>query len=125
MSGSIGCGTGDGSAELLAEMGYRVTGVDTWIVSLQTAGERDELQVEWGDVTELEYENAFEKRTDPHGRTYYWMAGTPVQGHNAADSDVAAIEQGMISVTPIHFDLTDYTLMDELRNWNRGNRKSV
>ena len=73
----------------------------------------------------IEYENAFEKRTDPHGRTYYWMAGTPVQGHNAADTDVAAIEQGLISVTPIHFDLTDYTLLDELRNWNRGNGKSV
>ena len=73
----------------------------------------------------IEYENAFEKRTDPHGRTYYWMAGTPTQGNNTADTDVAAIEQGMISVTPIHFDLTDYALLDELRNWNRGNGKSV
>ena len=71
----------------------------------------------------IEYENAFEKRTDPHGRTYYWMAGTPVQGHNAADTDVAAIEQGRISVTPIHFDLTDYTLLDELRRWNSGEGK--
>lgn len=66
----------------------------------------------------IEYENAFEKRTDPHGRTYYWMAGTPVQGHNAADTDVAVIDQRRISVTPIHFDLTDYSLLDQLRQWN-------
>ena len=66
----------------------------------------------------IEYENAFEKRTDPHGRTYYWMAGTPTQGNNAADTDVAVIDQRRISVTPIHFDLTDYALLDQLRQWN-------
>ena len=66
----------------------------------------------------IEYENAFEKRTDPHGRTYYWMAGTPTQGNNAADTDVAVIDQRRISVTPIHFDLTDYALLDQMRQWN-------
>jgi 5'-nucleotidase len=68
----------------------------------------------------IEYENAFEKRTDPHGRTYYWMAGTPVQTNNAYDTDVFAIQEQKISVTPIHFDLTDYPLLNQLRDWNQN-----
>lgn len=71
----------------------------------------------------IEYENAFEKRTDPHGRTYYWMAGTPVQTNNASDTDVFAIQKQNISVTPIHFDLTDYPLLSQLRDWNWNSSK--
>lgn len=66
----------------------------------------------------IEYENAFEKRSDPHGRIYYWMAGTPVQKNNPIDTDVFAIQENKISVTPIHFDLTDYSLLNQLREWN-------
>ena len=66
----------------------------------------------------IEYENAFEKRMDPRGRTYYWMAGTPVETLNTGDTDVAAIRANKISLTPIHFDLTDYSLLDNLQQWN-------
>ena len=69
----------------------------------------------------IEYENAFEKRVDPRGRTYYWMAGTAMDTHNAGDSDVAAIRANYISLTPIHFDLTDYTLLSNLQQWNSSN----
>ncbi len=66
----------------------------------------------------IEYANAFEKRVDPRGRTYYWMSGTAMQTPNSADTDVAAIQSGNISVTPIHFDLTDYALIENMRRWN-------
>lgn len=66
----------------------------------------------------IEYENAFDKRIDPRGRTYYWMAGTPMATPNSSDTDVYAIQNGNISVTPIHFDLTDYTLLEKMRSWN-------
>ena len=69
----------------------------------------------------IEYENAFEKRVDPRGRTYYWMAGTAMDTDNAGDSDVAAIRANRISLTPIHFDLTDYTLLNNLQQWNTSN----
>ncbi len=47
-------------------------------------------------------------RVDPRGRPYYWIGGTR-QGHDdIADSDVNAIADGLVSVTPIHYDLTDY-----------------
>lgn len=69
----------------------------------------------------IEYENAFEKRTDPHGRTYYWMAGTPAAIHHAEDTDVFALQNHRISITPIHFDLTDYTQNPSLLSWAQRN----
>lgn len=69
----------------------------------------------------IEYANAFDKRSDPRGRTYYWMAGTPMATPNDPDTDVAVIQAGKISVTPIHFDLTDYALIEKMRCWNLNN----
>ncbi|MBC7794714.1 MAG: 5'/3'-nucleotidase SurE [Clostridia bacterium] len=48
------------------------------------------------------------ERLDPRGRPYYWIGGTR-QGHDAIpDSDVNAVADGFVAVTPIHYDLTDY-----------------
>jgi 5'-nucleotidase len=54
------------------------------------------------------YSNTFEKRTDPRGMFYYWMAGEVVDDdYEDADSDTKAVREKYISVTPIHFQLTD------------------
>ena len=71
----------------------------------------------------IEYENAFERRVDPRGRVYYWMAGTPMETPNPGDTDVAAIRSNQISLTPIHFDLTDYALLKNLQQWNDSNSR--
>lgn len=65
-----------------------------------------------------QYANIFEPRLDPRGRTYYWMGGNIVENENDANSDIVAIKNSKISVTPIHFDLTNYNLMKELRSWD-------
>ncbi len=63
------------------------------------------------------YENTFERRQDPRGRTYYWMSGQVSETENAPDSDIVAVKNGKISVTPIHFDLTNYGIMSLLETW--------
>lgn len=63
------------------------------------------------------YENTFEKRIDPRGRIYYWMGGKIAEYKNDPDSDIVALEMQKISVTPIHFDLTNYKIMELLQNW--------
>ena len=63
------------------------------------------------------YENTFDKRHDPWGRTYYWMGGKIGDGHNDPDSDIIAVAEGKVSITPIHFDLTNYRIMDMIENW--------
>lgn len=64
-----------------------------------------------------QYRNAFESRTDPRGRTYYWLAGELVDLEDGDDTDVYAIKKCKISVTPIHYDLTSYGLIGKLKEW--------
>ncbi len=62
------------------------------------------------------YENVFEERKDPRGRSYYWMGGEPVIFEQDHDSDIAAVEKGYISITPIKSDLTDLVFLKDLSN---------
>lgn len=64
------------------------------------------------------FKDWFQKRTDPHGQTYYWMTGKFRTSSAEPGSDVAAIDRGHISVTPIQFDLTDYKFLSELETWD-------
>ena len=58
----------------------------------------------------------FEK-TDPRGKKYYWIGGDERTFENIAGSDGNAIQEKMISLTPLQVDLTHYSLLDELRDW--------
>lgn len=62
-------------------------------------------------LTRLGYINWAEEvnvRHDPRGRPYYWIGGARL-GHDAIDdSDNDAVADGYVSVTPVHYDLTDY-----------------
>ncbi|MDB4973284.1 MAG: 5-nucleotidase SurE [Myxococcaceae bacterium] len=55
-----------------------------------------------------DYVDVVEARTDPRGRSYYWIGG-PVAHHDAAEgADTAAVDTGYVSVTPLALELTDY-----------------
>ncbi|MHB1418092.1 MAG: 5'/3'-nucleotidase SurE [Bacillota bacterium] len=68
-------------------------------------------------LTLRRYQNTVEKRLDPRGRAYYWLAGEVVDPEPSTDADVRAIYDQYISVSPIHFDLTNYRIIEEVRNW--------
>ncbi len=63
------------------------------------------------------YEEYFEKRVDPMNRNYYWLAGKKLLLDSDPDVDDVAVMEQYIAITPIHFDLTNYKAMDELRKW--------
>jgi len=63
------------------------------------------------------YSDSLTKALDPNGREYYWIGGGEVTWTGAEDSDFAAIREGYISVTPLHLDLTNYKLLEEIRGW--------
>lgn len=66
----------------------------------------------------LRYINVIDKRTDPRGRTYFWMAGEPFSPDgNDPETDIGAVRQGYISITPVQIDLTNHCLIQELKNW--------
>ena len=65
------------------------------------------------------YENVFHKRIDPRGGVYYWMAGepkdmTPDKPKLDAETDFDTVNDGFISITPLHFDLTDFNAIGEM-----------
>ncbi len=62
------------------------------------------------------YDNLFEERRDPRGNTYYWLGGGVKEEEQEKDSDVVAVQEGYISITPINLDLTDYKLIAEYKN---------
>ncbi len=77
-----------------------------------------ESRIRGAKVTTLgrrRYTGHIEKRTDPRGRTYYWLGGDPTITEAKDGTDVAAVADGYISVTPLHIDLTDLALMDTVR----------
>jgi len=58
----------------------------------------------------------FEKRTDPRENIYYWLAGeTQLSDHEEVDSDACALRKGMITITPIYYDLTRYDALAGLK----------
>ncbi len=63
------------------------------------------------------YHDALITRVDPRGRTTYWIGGEPPEGIPAKGTDIGALAKGHISVTPVRLDLTDRTLISELRQW--------
>lgn len=63
------------------------------------------------------YRDQWDRRTDPRGRTYFWLAGELMDLTNEPDSDVVAVEEGYISLTPLQLDLTRYDQVSRLADW--------
>jgi len=63
------------------------------------------------------YQNQYDVRSNPRGTPYYWLAGELKDVPNEPDSDVQAIQDNAISVTPVHFDFTHRPLLDTLKSW--------
>jgi 5'/3'-nucleotidase len=59
-----------------------------------------------------------EKRLDPRQRAYYWHTVLADSATMNSGSDVAAIAEGYISITPIKCDVTDYKSIQELKSWD-------
>lgn len=65
------------------------------------------------------YDEKFDERKDPSGKTYYWLTGEFRNFDDADDADVWALQHNYVSVVPVQFDLTNYTLKKELEeNWD-------
>ena len=64
---------------------------------------------------------SFDKRIDPRDNIYYWLAGeTELPLQEDDDTDASALKRGMITITPIYYDLTRHDLLDDLKARVRG-----
>jgi 5'-nucleotidase len=63
------------------------------------------------------YRDELLKRVDPRGKPYYWIGGPEPTGVEEEGTDIWAVANGYISVTPIHLDLTAHDLLESLKDW--------
>lgn len=55
---------------------------------------------------------------DPRGRPYIWIGEQEASWKEAGGSDFAAVEEGLVSITPLRTDMTDYRALEQLRSWD-------
>jgi 5'-nucleotidase len=63
------------------------------------------------------YHSRLDERSDPRGRPYYWIGGDAPTGVPERGTDVGALAEGFVSVTPLQLDLTAYRAMTDLNTW--------
>ncbi|WP_027185779.1 5'/3'-nucleotidase SurE [Desulfovibrio inopinatus] len=66
--------------------------------------------------TDATYEDWFEEKKDPRGRSYYWLDGVIPAERVAPDSDRGLLTQGYITLTPLRFDFTDHETLSSLES---------
>lgn len=63
------------------------------------------------------YPDELVTRLDPRGRPYYWIGGDPPTGVKEEGTDIGALSEGYVSVTPLHMDMTNHDFEEALRTW--------
>lgn len=61
------------------------------------------------------YSDTVIEKLDPRGKKYYWLAGEEIGYEPLENTDLEAVYNGYVSITPIHLDLTNYTVIEELK----------
>jgi 5'-nucleotidase len=64
------------------------------------------------------YHDKVDKRIDPRNRPYYWVIGDMPTGVPERGTDIGALAEGHVSITPIQLDLTAYPFITDLNAWN-------
>jgi 5'-nucleotidase len=64
------------------------------------------------------YHDLLDRREDPRGRPYYWIGGDAPTGVPEEGTDIGALENSYVSITPLHLDLTAYQAIEELKTWD-------
>jgi 5'-nucleotidase len=64
------------------------------------------------------YHSRLDERTDPRGRPYYWIGGDAPTGVPERGTDVGALAEGFVSVTPLQLDMTAYRALTDLNTWD-------
>jgi 5'-nucleotidase len=63
------------------------------------------------------WDDSYVSRLDPNKREYFWLTGKMAVRDVGLEYDEIAVNKNYISITPIHYDLTDYKMMEKLNDW--------
>ena len=60
------------------------------------------------------FTDEYEKRTDPRGKVYYWMAGELIRDSADSSTDISAVRNNKISITPVTYEMTRCNIIQDL-----------
>ncbi len=60
------------------------------------------------------------KDFDPRGRPIYWIGRPGIEADSGIGTDFYAVNSGAVAITPLHLDMTNYKMFDQLSNWLEG-----
>lgn len=64
------------------------------------------------------YSDVIIEKTDPRGKKYFWIGGEIDRWEGGSDSDFHAFSKGYVTITPLHFDMTNYESLRGLKEWD-------
>jgi 5'-nucleotidase len=77
---------------------------------------RDDIKgTRWTRQGRKAYRDRLDRRTDPRGGTYYWLWGSFDPSEIEEGTDLAAVRDGFVSITPLSVDRTDVRTLEERR----------
>jgi 5'-nucleotidase len=63
------------------------------------------------------YMDSLTRAHDPSGREYFWIGGGATEWNAPDGTDFRAVQDGFVSVTPLHLDLTNHRLLQDVAAW--------
>lgn len=63
------------------------------------------------------WEEEFDERKDPSGKTYFWMTGIFKNYDKGEDTDIWALDHNYVSIVPCQFDITSHQSLSQLKTW--------
>lgn len=63
------------------------------------------------------YSDSITRARDPSGKPYFWIGGGGVEWRGEEGTDFHAVDNGFVSVTPLHLDLTNHALLADVAEW--------
>ncbi|MBI3638035.1 MAG: 5'/3'-nucleotidase SurE [Candidatus Rokubacteria bacterium] len=64
------------------------------------------------------YSDKIVEQTDPRGRTHYWIGGGEPEWGDLDGTDMAAVHEGYVALTPVHLDLTHHRAVATMAHWS-------
>jgi len=66
------------------------------------------------------YKEKIVEQADPRGRAHYWLGGGEARWDDLEGTDMGAVHDGYVSLTPLHLDLTNHRALAQLGDWQGG-----
>ena len=89
-------------------------------VNVPSSKKEPSAGIQFTSLSQRRYHKPVVEKIDPRGGSYFWIAGERISWARKEPSDHNVVEKNLVSVTPLHLDLTDYGALNSLKNWGKS-----